>query len=189
MPKVPTRCELPGETILLRSLEPADYKELAEVLNDRITMEHLIQYFGRESWTDEEVAERYDHFTALQEKGTHMTFAVHYRAENRVVGNCGLKDIDLEKRRAEFGIIVHRSVWGTRVAKECHSLVLSYAFDVLGVTLVYFTTDHTNLRMQRFFESKGIQRRDNGDDTKLYYELPVSDWPATKEKLGGLFRN
>ncbi|MEW6056268.1 MAG: GNAT family N-acetyltransferase [Bdellovibrionota bacterium] len=103
---------------MLRTYLPEDYAGLGDVLNDQQTMEALRPYFQQTHWTPELVKQRYGKFISEQYSGRGLGFTVITRSDNRVVGDCGFKNISLPEKQAEFGLILHASVWGTGVAKK-----------------------------------------------------------------------
>jgi len=53
-----------------------------------------------EAWTDQMVRERYQHFHEQHNAGKGITYAVVL--EQRIVGNCGFKNIVFDKEIGEF---------------------------------------------------------------------------------------
>jgi RimJ/RimL family protein N-acetyltransferase len=166
-----------GHSINLALLDTQYYPGLKNILNDSETMGSLIRYFGRTTWTDEEIFERHEKFRDEHTRGTGISWVVLSK-QGKVVGNCGLKNIDQEKSEAEFGIILDKSVWGTSVVTESHMLSLKYAFEKLGLKRVTFITDKDNQRMKGYFEKIGVSLVGETEDHYLQYEVQSSEWPA-----------
>ncbi len=103
---------LTGKKILLRHAEPKDYPSFFEILNDQVTMQHLIPFFGRDTWTIEQVAQRYKDFELRRQKGEGLPFAVILQ-DGTVAGSCGFRIINKTGQEAEFGLILSKTVWGT----------------------------------------------------------------------------
>lgn len=172
-----------GKIVRLRTLAPADYPALKDILNDKISMAALQYYFGADNWTDEMVKERCDRALKAHVEGAAMALVVIDKAQNIVVGNCGFKSLDRSKSQAEFGIVLHRSVWGKGAAREAHLLCLSYGFETLNLETVCFKTSENNLRMQKFFEKYGIPLAKKVEDESLLFEVAKESWPEVKAKL------
>lgn len=181
---VPTNHEMKGSLITLRTTRAEDYDQLGEILNDKETMKSLIRYFQKDRWTGVMVKKRYEKFHKEQQEGTGLSYSVILNANGRVVGNCGLKHLSLLDKKAEFGLILDKTVWGTGISKECHFLCLQYAFDVLGLSIIYFITDEHNERMKGFFAKIDIPFKERSPDAYLHYELSKDNWTAVKKHLG-----
>ncbi len=172
-----------GKTITLRSPSVADYPALGVILNDGVTMAALKPFFKIDHWTNQMIKKRYDGFALRERAGLALALVVVLNETGQVVGNCGFRTIDPESLRAEFGIILHHSVWGTSVALECHLLTMTLGFEQLGLQNVDFETDHKNERMKGFFEKYGISRTPKVSDTWVYFSVSKEDWPAVRAQM------
>lgn len=174
---------LVGKSISLLSATAEFHQQFKSILNDTTTMHDLIPYFGTSVWTNEMVQERFEKFTAFENGGMAKFYFIETRDTNNIVGQCGFKNIDKKKQEAEFGIILHQDVWGQGVAKECHCLCLKQAFEFVGLQRVNFVTDHSNTKMQRFFNKHGIRRVQNTKSEACEFEILARDWSLLKSKL------
>jgi len=161
---------------------PRDNPMLKDILNDKETMEGLVTFFRVEEWSDDLIKERYERFKTARENGTGCNYTILLRTTNQIVGSCGFKNIDRERKRAEFGIILHRSAWGIAAA-ESVDLSLSYAFDGLCLHEVYFETDEINVRAKNFCLRRGIPFVGKTSENYLQYSLTSEIWPSVKDKL------
>lgn len=168
--------ELKGKIITLRETCPEDYTSLQEILNDRETMESLGSYFQKNEWSMEMVKERYEYFLNERIQGLGLTYSVVETSLNKVVGNCGFKNINHSNNEAEFGIILHKSAWGRGIAQECFSLCLTYGFDQIGLQRIYFLTNNLNSRMKNFFSKLGIHSIGCDSLQNLSYEIKKKEW-------------
>lgn len=116
----------------------------------------FMSHHAQGGWTLKQVYERVGCFRKLQNKGEFLHFIVINKATHEPMGTCSLKEVSLEHRNAEFGLIIHHRCWGQGVAEECHLMCLDYAFRVLRLHRVEFLTLATNKRMQAFFVKAGI---------------------------------
>lgn len=181
--EIPRFHQLTGSLVCLRTPQEKDYPALQEVLNDEVSMEALFAFFKVKNWTLPMVKERYENFQRQQDLGLGLSYVVIHIFDQKIVGNCGLKNIDLKRGQAEFGIILHQSVWGKGISQECHLLCLNFAFNELKLEKVYFTTDEHNVRMKGFFQKMGIPRVPNPHEDSPYFELAKKDWPRLRENL------
>jgi RimJ/RimL family protein N-acetyltransferase len=84
-------------------------------------------------------------------------------------------------------------VWGTKVNPEAKLLLLTYAFEVLGMGRVQLKTDVRNARSQRAIAGigatyEGLLRRYNrrADGTmrdSVLFSVTAEDWPHVREHL------
>ncbi len=162
-----------GRLIDLSTPTEDDWARWLFFMNDLETMRALIPYFKRDTWTAEDLRARYERLG--------KSFTVTRKADQQVVGQAGMKNI--VDGTAEVGWILHRSTWGTGIAIECNLLLLDYCFTTLGLDSIYFHTDPANDRSNGLLAKLGIRRTGQLPDGTLRYDLPVSDWPATRQRL------
>jgi RimJ/RimL family protein N-acetyltransferase len=177
--------ELKGSTVLLRFHKDTDLTKLQDLLNHTETMWGLAKYFKTDHWTLEMVKQRYDAFRSRQNEGNGLTHCVvlNQDGSETVVGDCGFKNIDFETKKAEWGIILHKSVWGTGIAQQCLLLCLDYAFGELGLKTIYFVNSDHNLMSKRFLEKSGIPFLRMSAEGDRYYELTKDQWSVLRETI------
>jgi RimJ/RimL family protein N-acetyltransferase len=120
-------------------------------------------------------AARRDYLARWEDPGV-KTFIME--AENEPIGMATL--YDFRNEGCELGIkIGSENLRGKGYASEAVSLLLTYAFDTLGVKAVRGSTLAHNRRMRRVFEKNGftqvgdgslLSRYDNRRYTELFYE-------------------
>lgn len=87
-----------------------------------------------------------------------VTFTIYDLATMRPIGNAGLHGIDSHLGTAEFGMFIGEpDLWGQGYATEVTSLMLAYAFDVLGLHNVYLGTYSPNAAAIRAYEKAGFR--------------------------------
>ena len=111
-----------------------------------------------------EIADRYfDNNAVLDRK----LFAI--MAGDRIVGECKLKGIDLQKRECSMGIhLQNDAVKGQGYGTQAERLLLRYAFEELGMLAVHADAALKNTRSQHVLEKVGF-RYTHEDDTFKYY--------------------
>ena len=88
---------------------------------------------------------------------------------DHIVGECKLKNIDLEKRECSMGIHLRDdSVKGKGYGTQAERLILQYAFEELGMVTVNADAALKNTRSQHVLEKVGFQYV-REDDTFKYY--------------------
>jgi len=86
------------------------------------------------------------------------TFAIRERESMSPVGSTGLHGIDLRNRGATFGIMIgDPEARGKGYGSEATSLMLDYAFTVLGLHSVNLTVAGFNIAGQRAYAKAGFR--------------------------------
>jgi N-acetyltransferase len=134
-----------------------------------------------------------EHQKVMQAK-TALPFVVILQSTNAIVGSTSLMNINLPDDRLEIG-----STWyakqqqGSKVNPECKLLLMTHAFETLGIKRVEFCVDAINthsrgavlklgatqegiLRSHRYTQTG--RRRDT-----VIFSILDTEWPAVKEKL------
>ncbi|MFI9585587.1 GNAT family N-acetyltransferase [Streptomyces sp. NPDC052236] len=173
-----------------------------------LTMEHLADLFaaggGDEEvwrWQDGPAPQTQDKFRVklgdllgAAEHGTYVPFAVIHRASGQAIGWTCFMDIDAEHERLEIGATWYgRAYWRSGVNSEAKLLLLTHAFEELGMGRVQLKTDHMNQRSQTAIARLGAQRegvlrrhRQRPDGTwrdTVYFSILGEEWPGVKARL------
>ncbi len=80
------------------------------------------------------------------------------RETSQVIGTCTLLNIDLTHRRAELGIALARSAWGSGYATQALELLIGFAFGTLDLHRLEADIDPGNQPSLRLFEHQGFVR-------------------------------
>jgi N-acetyltransferase len=136
----------------------------------------------------------FDDARANQSAGRQHPFAVRWLEDQAIVGATSFLDIVPRHRRLEIGWTWYRpDVWGSRVNPECKLLMLTHAFERLGMNRVALCTDIRNVRSQAAIEkleavkegvlrahmiAQGGRLRDS-----VLYSIVAGDWPRVKALL------
>ncbi|MEU9076894.1 GNAT family protein [Kitasatospora sp. NPDC004745] len=144
--------------------------------------------------TEQELGEALDVRLAEVAAGTAVKFAVVDLASGRAVGITGYYDFSATDELVEIGGTWYaRSVWRTAVNTESKLLLLTHAYEDLGMGRVYWKTDALNERSRNAIQRlgarfEGVHRRErlraNGvwRDT-AYFSMLADEWPAAKSRL------
>jgi N-acetyltransferase len=131
---------------------------------------------------------------ALREKGESLPYVIAVNASSRIVGSTRLFDIARAHRRAEIGATwITPAYQRTSVNTEAKLLLLTFAFESMGMQKVVFKTELLNEQSQRAIERLGAAREGVfrkhliADDGRVrdmvYYAIFDTDWPRLKERL------
>ena len=111
-----------------------------------------------------EIADRYFDSNSVADR---KLFAI--MVGDRIVGECKLKNIDLQKRECSMGIhLQNDSVKEKGYGTQAERLILQYAFEELGMLVVNADAALKNTRSQHVLEKVGF-RYTHEDDTFKYY--------------------
>ena len=180
---------LEGRFVRLEPLAEAHCDGLRAAGDDDRVWEYLT-VLGRgeqfDRWFDEAFTQR--------DVGKRVPFAVRLLATDELVGSTGYFDPQPAHKRVEIGWTWYRpDQWATAVNPECKLLLLSHAFDVLGVNRVQFFTDFLNTRSQAVIAKLGAIRegvlrchaitRGGRVRDSVRFAIVAADWPGVKERL------
>ena len=111
-----------------------------------------------------EIADRYFDTNSVADR---KLFAI--MVGDRIIGECKLKNIDLQKRECSMGIhLQNDAVKGKGYGTQAERLILQYAFEELGMLAVNADAALKNTRSQHVLEKVGF-RYTHEDDTFKYY--------------------
>lgn len=128
------------------------------------------------------------------EQGLYVPFAVIHRATGQAIGWTTYMDINVADEWLEIGWTWYgRAYWRSAVNTESKLLLLTHAFEDLGMGRVQLKTDHLNYRSQAAIERLGARRegalrrhRRRPDGTwrdTVYFSILADEWPAAKARL------
>jgi N-acetyltransferase len=133
---------------------------------------------------------------ALEQRknGDALPYVISVNTSGQIVGSTRLFDIAREHRRAEIGATwITPAYQRTSVNTEAKLLLLSFAFENLGLQKVVLKTELLNVQSQRAIErlgavKEGVFRKhliaDNGRVRDMvYYAIFDTDWPRVKDRL------
>ncbi|MFJ2738651.1 GNAT family N-acetyltransferase [Streptomyces sp. NPDC087440] len=140
--------------------------------------------------TEAELAEPMRHVL----DGPYLPFAVIHLESGRAIGWTTYLDVSEEDERLEIGWTWYgRAYWRSPVNTESKLLLLTHAFEDLGMGRVQWKTDHKNERSQAAIARLGARRegvlrrhRRRPDGTwrdSVYFSLLVDEWPEAKARL------
>ena len=124
----------------------------------------------------------------------YAAFAAIDLATGKAVGWTTYMDWDERDERLEIGWTWYgRSVWRTGVNTEAKLLLLTHAFEDLGMGRVQWKTDHMNTRSQNAIARLGAQpegthrrhrlRPDGSWRSSVYFSMLIDEWPPAKARL------
>ncbi|MBT2451913.1 GNAT family N-acetyltransferase [Streptomyces sp. ISL-43] len=144
--------------------------------------------------TEEELGAKLDAVLEAAGRGQYVPFAVIHLESGRAIGWTTYMDVSAADERLEIGWTWYgRAYWRSAVNSETKLLLLTHAFEDLGMGRVQFKTDHLNTRSQAAIARLGAQRegvlrrhRRRPDGTwrdSVYFSLLADEWPEAKARL------
>ncbi len=120
-----------------------------------------------------------------------FVFAILTLDENKLIGNCGLHNVDLKNRKAVFGIFIgDKNYWGKGYGTDATRTLLRFGFEELGLNRVELEVYAFNPRAQRAYEKAGFRRdgvhrqglyRDGKFHDEIIMCILRAEWDALKK--------
>lgn len=166
---------LETKRLVLREITEADASGIfACFSNDEVT-----KFYGQETLVDEEQARGFINFFSKnyhEKRG--IRWGIEIKSTKEFIGTIGFNALLLKHKRAEIGYELHPNYWRKGYASEAIGKVISYGFDVLGLTrigaVVFIENVASNeLLLSLGFEKEGVLKKymyQNGIayDTNIY---------------------
>ena len=180
------------ERLLLRTWSDADKAEFVRVTNTPAVMRWLGGVQNAEA-----MAAGFERIDGYQRDFGHTLWAVERKADDALLGFCGLKRVNSPGAGAltgdiEVGWRLREDAWGQGFAKEAAVASLDLAFGRFQAPHVVALTVPGNVDSQGLMKRLGMARRadlDYEDDRfgpelnpTIVYRLDAADWPAARAK-------
>ena len=165
---------LETERLVLRPVEPGDWRSLYPIMSDPIVMAH---------WDSSEIEdpETVQQMIAAQvddmASGHACYWAVERSGDEAFLGACDLSGIDWRHRRGEVGFVLATEAWGHGYGLEAMRAVVDHAAG-LGLKRLWARAHAGNERSERLLQRLGfaeegylrghIQRAGERRDCKIY---------------------
>jgi RimJ/RimL family protein N-acetyltransferase len=141
---------------------------------------------GARAWIADALADR--------DARRRLPFVVLNAEDRSVIGSTSYWDFDAHNAQVEIGSTwLNRASWGTGCNAEAKLLLLTHAFETLGLERVAFRTDIRNERSQRAIERLGavkegihrheMRRRDGSWRDSVHYSILRAEWPEAEAHL------
>ncbi len=135
-----------------------------------------------------------DDALAARAQGTQIAYATVDRATGRIAGSTRFMAVNTAYRRLEIGFTFLGASWqGTGVNTEAKLLMLTHAFEEMGMNRVEFLTDVRNARSRAAISGLGATHegtlrhhmvmRDGWIRDSAVYSITRPEWPDAKRAL------
>ena len=137
--------------IHLRRLETKDAPYMLEWMREP-TIACFFR-FDAETMTEDACAE----FILSSLQDSHSAHYAIVDTTDEYLGTISLKDINFEKKSAEYAISLRKKAHGTGVAREATWEIWRIAFELLGLEEVFLNVLTENIRANAFYNNVGFQ--------------------------------
>ena len=181
---------LDGTNIRLEPMTTAHLDALVDV-----GLEPELWKFTQVSITNRDEMKAYmDAALEVRANGTGMPYVTILKSENKVIGSTRFANYDRPNRRVEIGWTWLSPRWQRTGANwEAKLLMLTHAFEVLGLNRVEFKTDSLNVKSRTALagigaKEEGTLRRHmvvyNGRlRDSVYFSVIRDEWPEVRDRL------
>ncbi|OIK05395.1 GNAT family N-acetyltransferase [Bacillus sp. MUM 116] len=161
---------LETDRLVLRELTNEDAEGIfACFSNDDVT-----RFYGLETLKSIEEAEKFvDFFSKNYSEKRGIRWGIERKGTKGIIGTIGFNAWSPKHKRAEIGYEIHPEQWRKGYTSEAVSKVLSYGYDVMGLTrigaVVFIENEASNKLLEKVgFQKEGILRDYMYQDGKAY---------------------
>jgi N-acetyltransferase len=175
--------------IRLEPLDPARHAaRMYEHFDARVT-----EYLARGGKPIESAADLHAHLDELNQLPNRRNWAVIVNADESVSGRSSILDVNVSDKRLEIGTMLMAPFWGGVANPGCKLLLMTYAFETLGVNRVQFKVDARNARSLGGMAKLGAVnegtlrryqiRADGFVRDSVMFSVLSDEWPVVKARL------
>lgn len=146
--------ELETERLILRELRLSDAADVFAYASNPAIGKHT-------AWPPHETladSERYlRQAEALRDDPTEALWGVYHKADGRIIGTCGLYDVDATHGSAAIGYVLSLDYRGQGLMPEAMQAVAAHAFRAMGLVRLQGVCRVDNMPSQRVMEKLGMR--------------------------------
>lgn len=153
--------------IHLRKLRPEDAPLMLEWMQDPVVVQYMRGHFADKTLED---CDRFIRNAARDVRNVHRAVA---DKQDTYLGTVSLKNVEKDKKQAEFAICMRRCAQGRGQSTEAMQAILQLGFRELGLRRIYWCVDPDNLHARHFYQKQGYQPVTLQPDAEnlLWYEV------------------
>jgi len=142
--------------LLLRDFEEGDWRATHPYESDP----EVVRYQSHGVRTPEESRDYILQVAELSRQLPRRVYdlAVVSRAENRLIGRCGMRYTDVPTREGTLWFILERASWGQGYITEAAQALMDFSFGTLGMHRMFADCDPRNPGSYRVMEKLGMRR-------------------------------
>jgi RimJ/RimL family protein N-acetyltransferase len=143
-----------GKRVRLRAVEREDVNKFHEWVNDPEVTRGLAMYLPM-SLTDEE--NWFNSLAKRDQKEKPLAIEIRKGKSWKLIGNCGVFDVDSVNSSAELGIMIGEKLeWNKGYGAEVMSLLVKHCIETLNLNRVSLKVYTENIRAVRSYEKAGF---------------------------------
>ena len=166
------------DRLLIRPFVMSDAEELHRIFGDPEVMGRIP---GGPSKNLGETRKRLRRIIEDQEKNGHGLWAVLRKEDGRLIGNCGIIQVEGKGPEVELSYDFGREFWGKGYATEAARECLRFGFKELGLKRIIAITYPDHLASRRVMEKSGMTFQGAG----RYYNDDMVVYAISREKAPG----
>ena len=182
---------LEGDHVRLEPLDERHKDGLCRAISDGELWKIFVTIVPHPDSIDQFLANAKD----AHERGDGLAFATIDKSSNdQVAGSTRFMKADLSNKRIEIGFTFLGKTWQrSRINAEAKLLMLTHAFETLGLNRVELLTDYLNNTSRQAIlrlgaKEEGVLRNhmvmpDGRERDSVLYSIVKSDWPGVKQNL------
>lgn len=157
--------------VYLQSLSMDDVEGIAENAND-YDIAYNIADWGSfpHPYRRDDAAAFIDYAMKSYLNETEFHFGIRLKDSNKLIGVCGINNIDYKSKNCHIGYWLGKSHWGNGYAQESVELLLALAFDRMEMHRVFTSTFLFNQRSWKLLERVGFRREGTLKESSLHKE-------------------
>ncbi|MDZ8225034.1 GNAT family N-acetyltransferase [Nostoc sp. ChiVER01] len=142
--------------LLMRDFVEADWQAVFTYQSDPL----YLRYSYWTHRTQKDVCEFVQMFIDQQKEQPRTKFqlAIILKAENQLIGNCGIRVNDPEMREANIGYELNTQYWGQGYATEAAQAILKFGFEKLRMHRIWSCCVAQNVASVKVLEKIGMRR-------------------------------
>lgn len=184
------KVSLEGRHVRLEPLSESHRGELIEAISDGELWQLFVTLVPR----IEDIDQFIENAVSAHDNGDGLAFATIDKASGRVVGSTRFMKANLANKRVEIGFtFIAKSYQKTMINTEAKLLMLTHAFEVMGLNRVEFITDYLNNASRNAIlrlgaKEEGIMRNhmimpDGRVRDSVLFSITNYDWSGVKQNL------
>ena len=181
---------LEGQQVRLEPLSDSHKDGLIQAISDGELWKLFFTHVPHIDQIDEFIRQA----LAIHENGEGLVFTTMDKATNRVAGSTRFMKANLPFKRVEIGFtFLGKSFQRTAINTEAKLLMLTHAFETLGMNRVELVTDYLNTRSREAIlrlgaKQEGILRNhmvtpDGRVRDSVMFSIIKNEWPGVKQNL------
>ncbi len=144
-----------GKKIRLRRFKEDDATHVLKLWNNLEVRKYLANFFPFSLENELEFIRSQN--KAFDQRKS-FTFAIETLAEKKLIGGCGLHDVNWRSRNAELGItIFDQDYWNKGFGTDAMIVLLNFGFHILNLNNIYLRVLEYNKRAIRVYEKIGFK--------------------------------